>query len=334
MSETLDVVASIGIAGWVAFSITLFGAVAMLEDAYRNWSIKSGDAHWRRITLMRTAAVIAGALFSVCVGGVANLKASHLRQQLAETQRAVSEAQAQLDDDRAKIVKLNKTTGDLRAQSNGALDEAKSANAEARRISGEVIRLNGDTRRRLLKTDTLAKASALQAEASQRFAQHSAVSARASEIAARQSASNAAESRTEAVAAAVHAHVYRLPDHTIAKIESIMADSSKTTTVFIACSSGLEDVCRQLGTAFRAAGIDPTVRPGASFFTAGFDAKPLARTDNPNVTVSYMSAFEKVGRGISEALSSAGLRVGVEAFASHTLAPNLEINFDYVGTPP
>lgn len=81
-----------------------------------------------------------------------------------------------------------------------------------------------------------------------------------------------------------------------------------------------------------AAGVDPQVRPGASFFTAGFDANPLAATENPNV--SYMSAFAKAGRGIYEALSSAGLRVALEAFSPNTVSPNLEINFDYVGAPP
>lgn len=106
------------------------------------------------------------------------------------------------------------------------------------------------------------------------------------------------------MAAAVKAHVYRLPQTTIAAIKAALSSLPSTTSVFIACANGLEEMCGQLTSAARSVGIDPTVREGQAFLSAGFDADPLARTPNPNITIAFMARYASAAHAIDRASGS------------------------------
>lgn len=265
---------------------------------------------------------------------VANTRSATLQKQLSATGQVAQSAQAGVDAARTDIAKLRITTAALAKESQSALDAANSENIRAKANSAEVARLNSDTQRRLSNTDRLVKRSAKIAASSQQIAERAAQDASKSREIAQRAASNALASEHAAMAAAVKAHVYRLPQTTIAAIKAALSSLPSTTSVFIACANGLEEVCGQLTSAARSVGIDPTVREGQAFLSAGFDADPLARTPNPDITIAFMARYASAAHAIDRAVAEAGLLTELVAFPPNTVKPNLEINLLYVAATP
>jgi hypothetical protein len=232
------------------------------------------------------------------------------------------------------IATLRSNIKALARESKDALDEASAENVQANVIAARVARIDIDTQTRLASANASAVKATSLAARSQKSAHRAAEVSLHSADLAQQAAQNASVSQREALAAAVKAHVYRLADQTMSAIQAALAQVSEQASVFIACSPGLEEVCGQLASAFRAAGLDPTVRPGASFYTGGLDADPLMRTANSNVSVGYMIPYAQAARAIARALTEAGLRTGLTPFSATTIKPNIEINFLYVGATP
>ncbi len=334
LTQVLNLISTIGIVGWIAFAISLAGIGATAEDAWRTWPDKGDDPHWRRITVTRILALASGAALSAVVAGFANGRSDSLQRQLIATGQIAQAAQIGVDDARGRLARLRTGMESLAMESQDALKMANAEDQRAKQISASVAQLNNETQRRLHVTNSLARQAAMLAGESQESAQRAADIASRSKALAQVAANNAFASQQAAVAAAVKARVYRLPDQTIAAIISSVRGLANNTTVFIACAPGLELACSQLASAFRTVGLDPTVRPAVSFFSAGLDANPLARTPNPNITVGYMQTLFAAAQSVDRALVEAGLHSELVAFPENTVSPNLEILFHYVGDAP
>lgn len=335
LKQALDFFSAIGIIGWVGFVISLLGIGATIGDAYRTWPDKKNDPHWRVLTSVRISMLVGGASIAIISAALGNIRSNALQRRLDSTNRVAQAAQLGVSSARADIGKLRRTTATLAKESKGALAAAEAENFRAKKISMEVAKLSSDTRMRVAKTDSMAKAAASNALASQNIARGASKSAAASKTVALVAASSARESEKEAVAAAIKAHVYRLPDGVITSIEAALAGLQKSTRAFIACAPGLEEVCGQLAAAFRSAHINPTVRVSASFWTVGYyDADPLARTDNPNIYVAYMPSYAEAAQGIKAAFARAGLRADLSHLPANTGNPSIEILFHYAGAAP
>lgn len=334
LSQSLAFLSSIGIAAWAGFVVFILVLGASLEDARRDWAEKSNHGSWRVTTAAKIVLLCVGACISFWGAGSANMARVATQRKLDIAQQGVTRALISIDAATGKIAVLNKKTKDLTKQTQSALSAANAAKEHAQLVALEIAHLNTDTERSLNASDALAKHAAGIATKSQHAAESASRSASSSLHLAAESAASAQASKHLAFAAAIKARVYRLPDRTITAIQNALRGLPNSTTAFIPCSSGLEEVCAQLTVAIRAVGLRVQISPAASRWTAGFDENPLAVTTNPNVVIAYMPAFSDAAHAIDTALSQAGLRVQIESMTPQTTAPNIEINVLYLGELP
>jgi hypothetical protein len=317
---------------WVGLFISIFVVGAQVEDALKDPRDKRSDRRWVRTTLTRILGTALGALVSFYAAGAAGLMAIEKENQLEAARKVAIEAQkasavalgtasmAQVQVNRARdIIKtLEADNASLNRESGAALKLATADDKNSKSIAADVTKLSVNTHHRLALTDQSARESAAVADRSRKVAQNAAESAR--------------ESQRAALAAAVQAGVYQLPRATVSSISAALSGLPGNTSAYLECVAVLKELCSQLHVAFTAAGISPQVDANLSQY-GGFDANPIVTLPD-NVSVSYMLGFEAPAREIATALTSANLRVRLEAMPPNTVSPNLEIVVYYVGAAP
>lgn len=330
--QSLRFFEAIGAFAWAGFIVSGFVIGAQVEDAFRSLRDKRTDRHWVRTTLTRILGTLLAACLSFYGAGSASLTAIEKQKQLDATRQTAvsaqkaataalgtaSSAQVQVNRARQIIKTLQTDTAALDKESGTALALATTDNNNSKSIAADVTKLSIDTRRRLALTDQSARASAAAAAHSREIAQSAAESAHESQLAA--------------LAAAVQAGVYRLPNATVSAISSALSVLPHATSAYITCAPVLKELCTQIHGAFTAAGMSPQVNANLSLWE-GYDANPFV-TFPDNVSVSYMIGFEGPAREISAALTGANLRVRLDALPPNTTAPNLEIVIYYAGAAP
>jgi hypothetical protein len=205
-----------------------------------------------RTTLTRILGTSLAACLSFYGAGSASLTAIEKQKQLdaaqhtaATAQKAATtalgtatRAQTQVNRGRRIIKTLQTDTAALDEESGSALALATTDDNKSKTIAADVTKLSIDTRRRLALTDQSARASAAAAAHSRKIAQSAAKSAHESQLAA--------------LAAAVQAGVYRLPNATVSAISSALSSLPHATSAYITCAPVLKELCTQIHGAFTA----------------------------------------------------------------------------------
>ena len=334
MAQSLNWIAAIGIGGAIAFAIILIGIGATIAEAWQNWEEKRERKHWRAITVIRISTLIFGAFLSLALTAYANLRSSSLQQRLSETTQTAADAMTGVKDARTAIRSLRSSVKMLARESHDATNLASAANKLASDELAKIEKLNSGTQGRVLIANKIAHQAEQVAGKSRESAQSALTSADKSRELSQASAERALESRRAALAAAIKAHVYRIPAASILAINESISRIPISSSVYIACVPGLEEVCGQLASSFRSQHIEPNVQPAAPLLVPGFDADPLAKTTNSNVVIAFMTPYQETAHGIASALESAGLRIDLVQLPVNAIKPNLQISFLYIGRAP
>lgn len=231
---------------------------------------------------------------------VANIELKRQRRALKDAHSSIDSADASISQVRADAFRVAARLRTEQSDQKKALDVAIGAIAIARRQIAQTRAATGavaSESRRALKESAVGNARA------RRIA---ALVAQAEEDTSRR----LDEAKAIADQAATKAGVYHVGEATLERLGAQLR-SGYRGTASIACAPGLENACKDIGSAFQGARWRTQVVLGASFFTGGgLDAESDSKPD-AGLIIWHRPVHKQLARSIADILSSESFAIDV-----------------------